>query len=208
MIVFSCTPKRRRFQHPVCGDREREVQWSAGRQRPHSHFPSITGRSQRDTPSGPVLQRSTFCITFSEISDWPPIFTSEHGIFWPLPGGAHRNDRTNFLCHLDDSGISVFRRAGIKIDSASQEVNLLNAQFARRFRSSPTISAVNRQQPSHPEPRFRCFRCPESHNFRLSKNLHECCPPKASGNWAHETPLVEWPRSRGRIQNEAELIRG
>jgi hypothetical protein len=34
-----------------------------------------------------------------------------------------------------------FRRAGIKIDSALQEVNLLNAQFAKRFRSSPTISA-------------------------------------------------------------------
>ena len=50
-----------------------------------------------------------------------------------------------------------------------------NAQFARRFRASPTSKCCKPPTTLASRAPLSLLPLPESHNFRSSKNPHECC---------------------------------
>jgi len=52
-----------------------------------------------------------------EISDWLSVFACEDSIPRPFACNTHGDDRSNFLRHLNDTGVFVLRRTGIQIKS-------------------------------------------------------------------------------------------
>jgi hypothetical protein len=51
--------------------------------------------------------------SFPEIANDLSAFTCKHTVIRTLPLDAHRDDRADFPCQLDDTGIFVFRRTRI-----------------------------------------------------------------------------------------------
>ena len=58
-----------------------------------------------------------FVPSFPKIADAIAALSCEHAVICSLALDAHRDDRVDFSRHLNDSGILVFRRSGIEVES-------------------------------------------------------------------------------------------
>jgi hypothetical protein len=60
---------------------------------------------------------TNFVPSFPKIADAIAAVSCEYSVIRSLALDAHRNDRMDFSCHLNDSGILVFCRSGIEVES-------------------------------------------------------------------------------------------